>query len=106
MIMKHIPRPLTALLVAMLSLAITGTDLMAAKKDKDGDKEDEDKKDEDKKEDEKKDEEKKDEEPMIDGMRHLLTSMAVPAVFSVLRKMSLHACETIIGAIRSCSRAA
>jgi hypothetical protein len=38
MIMKHIPRPLTALLVAMLSLAIAGSDLMAAKKDKDGDK--------------------------------------------------------------------
>src|SRR5687768_5781120 len=33
-IMKYLPRPLTALLVAMLSLAITGGDLMAAKKDK------------------------------------------------------------------------
>lgn len=32
--MKYLPRPLTALLVAMLSLALTGGDLMAAKKDK------------------------------------------------------------------------
>lgn len=35
--MKYLPRPLTAALVAAISLALTGGDLLAAKKDKGGD---------------------------------------------------------------------